>query len=521
MLQSETETPAYKRAREVVRKLRRGRASAISPRSRTTTAGSSSATPRRCSALTRSADAVPPLQSLLRRSDARVLRQAVAALAGIDDPAAARAIQTVLRAATGENRAAVVDALVAERDPRVVPMLARILADSDPFGEDHETVLDTLDAVRQLANEQAVGADRHADEEEEVLSAQEGARVQDGLGAGAARHRHAAGDGGARRSGTHRRPPADTPDRPREAREAGMSKNPDELVRRLAAGLRAAELYAPQHPLVQRSVQALRSRLRGSPGDAATLVVGFIGDDVVVNDTRLGKGSASLTGFVRGLRDREIEKITFHRGVTAEEIQTFLERDGREARSRTPLVDRLASQRCPAHRHRQARRSKTRRRTQSASRRRARSTAPRSRRPRRCGIRRRRATSPIRRTARKIIDSLANIVNQDRTSLMALTALKKYDNYTFTHMVNVAALSMAQARALNLEGPLLREFGFAALMHDIGKVNTPLEVLNKPGKLDRGRIQDDEAARRRRRAHPAAHARDAGARARSSPSSTT
>src|SRR6476620_8120096 len=66
---------------------------------------------------------------------------------------------------------------------------------------------------------------------------------------------------------------------------------------------------------------------------------------------------------------------------------------------------------------------------------------------------------------------------------MALTALKKYDNYTFTHMVNVAALAMAQARALNLDGPLLREFGFAALMHDIGKVNTPHEVLNKPGKL--------------------------------------
>jgi putative nucleotidyltransferase with HDIG domain len=50
-------------------------------------------------------------------------------------------------------------------------------------------------------------------------------------------------------------------------------------------------------------------------------------------------------------------------------------------------------------------------------------------------------------------------------------------------MVNVSALAMAQARALNIDGPLLREFGFAALMHDIGKVNTPLEVLNKPGKL--------------------------------------
>jgi putative nucleotidyltransferase with HDIG domain len=64
-----------------------------------------------------------------------------------------------------------------------------------------------------------------------------------------------------------------------------------------------------------------------------------------------------------------------------------------------------------------------------------------------------------------------------------LTALKRHDAYTFTHMVNVTALSMALARSLNLEGPMLREFGFAALMHDIGKVHTPPEVLNKPDKL--------------------------------------
>ena len=105
---------------------------------------------------TRSAEAVPPLQSLLRRPDGRVLRQAVAGLAGIDDPAAARALQTVLRAATGRTRSAVVEALVAERDPRVVPMLARVLQDSDPFGDDHQTVLDALDAVRQLKDARAV-----------------------------------------------------------------------------------------------------------------------------------------------------------------------------------------------------------------------------------------------------------------------------------------------------------------------------------------------------------------------------
>jgi len=105
---------------------------------------------------TKHADAVPVLQGLLRRNDPRVLKAAVAALAGIDDPAAARAVQTALRAASGSNRDAVVGALVAERDPRVVPMLARILAESDPFGVDHQTVLDTLQAVRQLADARAV-----------------------------------------------------------------------------------------------------------------------------------------------------------------------------------------------------------------------------------------------------------------------------------------------------------------------------------------------------------------------------
>jgi putative nucleotidyltransferase with HDIG domain len=85
--------------------------------------------------------------------------------------------------------------------------------------------------------------------------------------------------------------------------------------------------------------------------------------------------------------------------------------------------------------------------------------------------------------ARQLVDNLAQAVAQNRTALIALTALKEYDNYTFTHMVNVSILTMAQARALGIEGTLMREFGLAALMHDIGKVRTPVEILNKPDRL--------------------------------------
>ena len=260
-----------------------------------------------------------------------------------------------------------------------------------------------------------------------------------------------------------------------------MTRNPEELVRRLAAGLRSAELYAPCHPLVERSAAALTQACAAHLTDAAMVVIGFVGDDVVVNDTRLGRPSASLTGFVRGLRDRGIEKITVHRGVAPDEVKSFLEAladrrggcppDERLAARgvRRVVIGRLAVEDVPDD----LVGIDAARRVYSTAVSNAESLWDQAR----------AGDKPDPAVARKVIDSLAAIVTQDRTSLMALTALKKYDNYTFTHMVNVASLAMAQARALNLEGPILREFGFAALMHDIGKVHTPAEVLNKPGKL--------------------------------------
>ena len=266
-----------------------------------------------------------------------------------------------------------------------------------------------------------------------------------------------------------------------------MSRSPDDLVRRLASGLRATELYSPTHPLAERSVLALAKACDDHLAEATSVVVGFIGDDVVVNDTRLGKGSASLTGFVRALRDKAIEKITFHSGVTPAEIRALLEELAVRGAS-TTVDDRLVA--------RSVRRIVVGRLTVEdtlqagvgiAAARRIYGTAVTS--AEQLWTQAKSGDQPNPDTARKLIDSLANIVNQDRTSLLALTALKKYDDYTFTHMVNVAALAMAQARALNMEGPLLREFGFAALMHDIGKVHTPLEVLNKPGALARDEFE--------------------------------
>jgi putative nucleotidyltransferase with HDIG domain len=258
-------------------------------------------------------------------------------------------------------------------------------------------------------------------------------------------------------------------------------KKAEELIRRLAAALRGTELYSPSHPLVQRGIDAFTAAATDRLQANGSVVIGFIGDEVVVDGVRLPKGTASLVGFARDLRDRGIEKISLARGLSRAEVSSLIAVFS-DRTSPVPLPDRLISKGVRnVTLGRIVVEDVTDDQAGIAAAQRVYSAAVET--AETLWNAAKAGDQPDPGAAKKIIDGLARLVTQDRTSLMALTALKKYDNYTFTHMVNVSALAMAQARSLNIDGPLLREFGFAALMHDIGKVHTPLEVLNKPDKL--------------------------------------
>lgn len=68
-------------------------------------------------------------------------------------------------------------------------------------------------------------------------------------------------------------------------------------------------------------------------------------------------------------------------------------------------------------------------------------------------------------------------------SFLALAPLRKLDEYTFVHSINVCTLNIAQAMALGISGQLLHDIGVAAMLHDIGKLFVPEEILTKQGKL--------------------------------------
>jgi HD-GYP domain-containing protein (c-di-GMP phosphodiesterase class II) len=69
--------------------------------------------------------------------------------------------------------------------------------------------------------------------------------------------------------------------------------------------------------------------------------------------------------------------------------------------------------------------------------------------------------------------------------LLTLVPLRNMDEYTFTHSLNVCLLNLAQATALGIEGQLLHDIGLSAMLHDVGKLFIPEDVLNKPGPLDK------------------------------------
>jgi len=84
----------------------------------------------------------------------------------------------------------------------------------------------------------------------------------------------------------------------------------------------------------------------------------------------------------------------------------------------------------------------------------------------------------------QIVNSFINAFSEQSSSLMALAPLRDLDEYTYIHSTNVCILNIAQAKMLGIDGQLLYEIGISAMLHDVGKLFVPVEILNKKGALD-------------------------------------
>ena len=83
--------------------------------------------------------------------------------------------------------------------------------------------------------------------------------------------------------------------------------------------------------------------------------------------------------------------------------------------------------------------------------------------------------------SKRAVQDMIFLLNEDESILLGMSTLRDYDDYTFTHSVNVAILAMCLGKRLGLSKLYLEYLGLCGLFHDLGKVDVPIELIRKPG----------------------------------------
>ncbi len=83
----------------------------------------------------------------------------------------------------------------------------------------------------------------------------------------------------------------------------------------------------------------------------------------------------------------------------------------------------------------------------------------------------------------RVVQDIADLAFVDKSILMGSMTIRDYDDYTFTHSVNVAIQTICLGHELGLSRHSLVRLGICGLFHDLGKVDIPQEIINKPGPL--------------------------------------
>lgn len=87
------------------------------------------------------------------------------------------------------------------------------------------------------------------------------------------------------------------------------------------------------------------------------------------------------------------------------------------------------------------------------------------------------------RKSKRVVQGMIDQLLAAETNLIGLTTIRSHDEYTYNHSVNVCILALAMGQRVGLSKIKLCELGMAALFHDIGKSDIPLEILNKPAEF--------------------------------------
>lgn len=267
------------------------------------------------------------------------------------------------------------------------------------------------------------------------------------------------------------------------------------------AAVANAGLYSPAHPQVVRYVDKAFESLSGVLAARQEVTLLVIGSDIVVENRQLaaqGGSGGFLDNFSRTLAKKFVERLTFAAGLAKEDLQAL-------------IADLASGPDVPVRSRPSIRIGRLEVRVKAAEKQ-AGSAAPaaevdpliaaaaatipsdlleelneltskeldelkdmygRMKKHKKINVR----------GVEDIVKNFIHVFRREVNPLGILSSIKSAHEYTFTHVANVGILTMSQAESMGFTGEHLHNIGVASLLHDVGKLFIPDDILSKPGML--------------------------------------
>lgn len=239
-------------------------------------------------------------------------------------------------------------------------------------------------------------------------------------------------------------------------------------ISKIVAAMSTCTLYSPEHPTVEELLSKALGILEPLYAEDA-LNITVLGDTLIFNGAPVATCASHIWSFMKKLRSKGIDRVIIRRGAQTAELKSFV--------SALALRGEVPS----SSPHISVGKVEVMFKADAEVRELINSGL----------IKVNEAYEGISRFRRLDIHSLDEAVigfisalKRDADVIKAIVPVKAHSEYTYVHETNVAVLTIFQAEALGLEGEGLHEAGLAGLLHDVGKMFIPKEIIEKKEKLD-------------------------------------
>ncbi len=267
----------------------------------------------------------------------------------------------------------------------------------------------------------------------------------------------------------------------------------EELLRAIGminAAVTNSGLYSPSHPQVRLYVDKAYGALSAVLANRGEITLLVIGSDIIADNQPLaagGSNAAFLVNFGRLLKRKSVERLSFLSGMPMDELRDIIAElaagPSVPIRSRTFIKIGRVEVRVQSKGQGSSASAAGEAVSADVLQELQKLTATELDELKELYHRIKQHRQIDVRGIEDIVKGFIKSFRQESNPLVILASLKSSHEYTFTHVANVGILTMSQAESMGFTGEHLHQIGVASLLHDVGKLFIPEEILNKPGKL--------------------------------------